>query len=107
MKAHFDALICRAIRERRLLLVDYGQAQRIVQPHVYGDDLAGDRLLSAYQLSGGSASGAARGWKSFRMDRVTDVTLGDASFHGARPEFQYNDGAFTRIICQLDDTRSR
>jgi hypothetical protein len=107
MKADFDAIICRAIRERRLLLVDYGEVRRIVQPHVYGDDQAGDRLLSAYQLSGGSASGASQGWKSFRMDRVTEVALGDASFRSARPEFQRNDGAFARIICQLEQTPSR
>src|ERR1700754_96585 len=104
MKVDVDAIICRAIRERRWLLVDYGGAQRVVQPHVYGDDHAGDRLLSAYQVSGGSASGALQGWKSFRMDRVASVALGDGTFHGARPEFQRNDGAFARIICQLDES---
>ena len=103
MKADFDAIICRAIRERRLLLLDYGEARRIVQPHVYGDDQAGDRLLSAYQVSGGSASGAPQGWKSFRLDRVTGVSVGNKTFRGARPEFQHNDGAFARIICQLDE----
>ena len=103
MKVPFDAIVCRAIRERRLLVVTYGGAQRVVQPHVYGDDHAGDRLLSAYQVSGPSASGAPRGWKSFRMDRVDDVVLGDGRFHGARPDFQNDDGAFARIICQLDE----
>jgi predicted DNA-binding transcriptional regulator YafY len=107
MNIDFDAIICRAIRERRLLRVDYGDARRIVQPHVYGDDHAGDRLLSAYQVGGASASGAPQGWKSFRMDRVTDVALGDGTFHRARPEFQHNDGAFARIICQLDENPAR
>lgn len=102
MKTDVDAIICRAIRERRWLLVDYGDTRRVVQPHVYGDDHAGDRLLSAYQVSGGSTSGAPQGWKSFRMDRVTQVALGEGTFHGARPEFQRNDGAFARIVCQLD-----
>lgn len=103
MKVDFDAIICRAIRERRLLLIDYGGARRIVQPHVYGDDHAGDRLLSAYQVSGGSASGEPRGWKSFRMDRVTGVALDEGAFPRARPEFQHDDGAFARIVCQLED----
>jgi predicted DNA-binding transcriptional regulator YafY len=107
MNVDFDAIICRAIRERRLLLIDYGDARRVVQPHVYGDDQAGGRLLSAYQVSGGSASGASQGWKSFRMDRVTGVTLGNETFRGARPEFQHNDGAFIRIIYQLDETPTR
>lgn len=107
MKAHFDAIICRAIRERRLLLVEYGETQRVVQPHLYGVDHTGDRLLSAYQLSGASASGASQGWKSFRMDRITSVALTDKTFDTARPEFQHNDGAFAKIICQLDHHPTR
>lgn len=98
-----DAIICRAIRERRLLVVGYGEMRRVVQPHVYGDDHAGDRLLSAYQVSGQSASGTSHGWKSFRMDRVTSLELTDKSFHHARPDFQRDDGAFARIVCQVGD----
>ena len=103
MTPNFDAIICRAIEERLLLRIDYGDTQRVVQPHVFGDDHAGDRLLSAFQVSGESTSGAAQGWKSFRMDRVTSVALAGGRFHGAQPAFQRNDGAFGRIICQLND----
>jgi predicted DNA-binding transcriptional regulator YafY len=107
MKAQFDAIICRAIRERRLLLIEYGETQRVVQPHVFGVDRTRDRLLSAYQVSGASASGATQGWKSFRMDRISGVALTDVTFRAARPEFQHNDGAFAQIICQLDDHLTR
>jgi predicted DNA-binding transcriptional regulator YafY len=103
MRHDIDAIICRAIRERRWLIVTYGQSRRVVQPHVYGDDHAGHRLLSAYQVSGDSASGASHGWKSFRLDRMASVALADGSFHAARPEFARDDGAFSRILCQLDD----
>ncbi|HXP01728.1 MAG TPA: hypothetical protein VN813_14595, partial [Luteibacter sp.] len=58
-----DTIVCEAIASMRLLVVEYGGSIRLVQPHVYGDDHAGDRLLSAYQVSGGSASGASSGWK--------------------------------------------
>jgi len=97
-----DTIVCEAIASMRLLVVEYGGATRLVQPHVYGDDHAGVRLLSAYQVSGGSASGASAGWKFFRMDRVTSVTLSDERFHSSRPEFQRDDGAFARILCQLE-----
>ena len=98
-----DTIVCEAIASMRLLIVEYGGATRLVQPHVYGDDEAGDRLLSAYQVSGGSASGASAGWKFFRMDRVASVTLSDQRFHSPRPEFQRDDGAFKRILCQVGD----
>jgi hypothetical protein len=101
MRTPVDALICEAIRERRLLAVDYGGSRRLVQPHVYGDDHAGDRLLSAYQVSGGSASGASHGWKSFRMDRVGSVASTTERFHGAQPDYQRDDGTFARVLCQL------
>ena len=99
----FEKIICEAIRSKHLLVVDYGGAERLVQPHVYGDDQAGDRLLSAYQVAGASASGASSGWKFFRMDKVASVALSDRHFHSPRPEFQRNDGAFSKIICQLGD----
>ncbi|UPG86232.1 WYL domain-containing protein [Luteibacter aegosomatis] len=98
-----DAVVCQAIDEMRLLLVEYGGRQRLVQPHVYGDDTHGDRLLSAYQVDGGSASGKSEGWKSFRMDRVGAIEITDERFPAPRPEFQRNDGAFVRIVRQLGD----
>jgi hypothetical protein len=59
--------------------------------------------LSAYQVAGGSASGASAGWKFFRMEKVTAVSLSDRRFHSPRPEFERNDGTFSRIICQVGD----
>lgn len=99
----FENAICEAIRSMRLLVVEYGGAERLVQPYVYGDDHAGDRLLSAYQVAGASASGISAGWKFFRMDKVTSVSLSERRFHSPRAEFQRNDGAFARIICQVGD----
>jgi hypothetical protein len=52
-------------------------------------------------VSGGSASGASAGWKFFRMDRVTSIALSEQHFHAPRPEFQKDDGAFARIVCQI------
>ncbi|NII56177.1 hypothetical protein [Luteibacter sp. SG786] len=101
--SRFEDIICEAIRSMHLLTVEYGGEERLVQPYVYGDDHAGNRLLSAYQVAGGSASGASAGWKFFRMDKVTSVASSDRRFHSPRPEFQRDDGAFARILCQVGD----
>lgn len=99
----FEDTICAAIRSMHLLIVEYGGEERLVQPYVFGDDHAGERLLSAYQVAGASASGASAGWKFFRMDKVTSVALSDRRFHSPQPEFQRDDGAFARIVCQVGD----
>jgi predicted DNA-binding transcriptional regulator YafY len=99
---NLDSIVCRGIRERRLLTLSYGDSERVVEPYIVGDDHAGDRLLSAYQLGGGSASGQTHGWKTFRMDRITHVELTVERFHGARPEYREDDGAFARVICRVE-----
>lgn len=98
-----DAVVCQAIDEMRLLIVEYGGVRRRVQPHVYGDDAQGHRLLSAYQVDGGSTSGEVRGWKSFRMERVGAIEITNERFHAPRPEFQRDDGAFNYIVRQVRD----
>jgi hypothetical protein len=37
------------------------------------------------------------------MDRLTDVVVAAETFDRARPEFQHDDGAYARILCQTDD----
>ena len=58
-------LICQAIKEKRLLELQYeGQARRVA-PHIYGIDAAGDEVLSCYEVWGGS-DGEPAGWRSLQ-----------------------------------------
>ncbi len=47
-------LICQAIREKRLLELQYDGHARRVAPHIYGIDAAGEELLSCYEVWGGT-----------------------------------------------------
>jgi hypothetical protein len=92
-------LICQAIREKRLLELDYdGQGLRVA-PHVYGIDAAGEEVLSCY-LVWGSSDGEPAGWKSLRMTEISQLRLTSKRF-APRPEHQRSDGAIARIYCQV------
>jgi predicted DNA-binding transcriptional regulator YafY len=88
-------IIFEAIRRRRLLRIAYGAGSRVVEPHVCGLGRAGQGLLRASQTEGASASGRARAWKLFRLDRIEAVELLDTTFRGPRPRFRRRDRAMT------------
>jgi hypothetical protein len=92
-------VICQAIREKRLLELQYeGQARRVA-PHVYGIDSAGDELLSCYEVWGGS-DGEPAGWRSLRLAQISELTLTTKRF-APRPEHQRTEGAIARVFCQV------
>lgn len=89
------AIIIQAIRQRRVLRIDYGAGSRLVEPHVCGLGRAGHGLLRAFQTEGASASGAPRAWKLFRLDRIAAAEVLDRTFAGPRPRFRRRDRAMT------------
>lgn len=92
-------VICQAIREKRLLELQYeGQALRVA-PHIYGIDAAGDEMLNCYQLWGG-AGGEPAGWLSLRLTAISQLQLTTKRF-APRPEHQRSDGAIARVYCQV------
>ena len=95
-----NALICQAIKERRLLELRYHDHKRVVAPHVYGIDTTGDELLSCYQTWGGSEGGEAAGWKSFKVGEIADAKLTSRKF-GPRPEYRQGDRAMREIFCEV------
>ncbi len=92
--------ICRAIREKRLLQLEYKGHMRTIAPHVYGIDSAGDEMLSGYQVGGGSAGGESSGWKSLKVSEIRELSVTAKKF-GPRREYRHNDPAMTEIFCQL------
>jgi hypothetical protein len=92
-------VICQAIKEKRLLELQYEGQSRRVAPHVYGIDAAGEELLNCYQVWGGSA-GEPAGWLSLRLAEASQLTLTSKRF-APRPERQRSEGAIARVFCQI------
>ncbi len=73
-------LITEALRTYFQLVFQYDGFSRIVDPYEVGYTKRGDVILRCYQTSGGSVGARDRGWKTFRLDRMSMVDLGDENF---------------------------
>ena len=97
---HVSETICRAIREKRLLEIEYHGHTRTIAPHVYGIDTSGDEMLSCYQVWGGSDGGDSAGWKSLKVREISSLAMTTRKF-GPRPEYRHGDRAMKEIFCQI------
>lgn len=96
-----NALICRAIHERRVLRFYYDGGIRDVEPHCHGCSKDDNDLLRGYQIGGYSSSGEPVGWKMFRLDRLSGLVVTETTFHGARPEYDPHDNRMATVYCCL------
>jgi hypothetical protein len=95
-------IVVDAIRNRRILMLDYAPGQRMIEPHALGYSREGYVLLRAFQTEGASASGEHIHWKLFRMDRAHRMHNTGESFGGPRPLYRREDSAMKGgIIAQL------
>ena len=69
-----------AIRERRVVEIDYRGGTRLVHPHAVYRAGNGSLCLDGLQVSGESRSGRLPGWRVFRLMQITDVNVLDARF---------------------------
>lgn len=96
-----DIRICNAIAERRLLMLGYKGALRVVEPHLYGLTTAGHEALSAWMRAGWSRVDPEGGWRLFRADAFRDVQLLPERFDAPRPDFNPRDSHFGEVFCHV------
>ena len=82
LQTEIDALLKKAIKEKRLIEVVYQDKRRIVEPHDYGVHGGVVKLL-AYQIAGAS-SGTLPNWRWMEISQMSDVRLLDRTFAGGR-----------------------
>ena len=97
-------ILCRAVRERRLLMFAYGDRVRVVEPHLYGSTGGGNHILSAWLRPGYSRSTPDGGWRSFRTDEISALQLLTEHFAGPRAGFNPGDQRMTKVYCTLQGT---
>lgn len=95
------AVVCDAIRGRRLLRLIGWDGVRVVEPYIYGCGAASVELLLCYQVEGVSRSGATTGWKTIRLAGVESAD--PMSVVSLRPRVEYVGHArgFASVHCQV------
>jgi hypothetical protein len=96
-----NPLICEAIEARRLLMFGYGDAIRVVEPHLYGRNTAGHEALSGWLRPGLSRTDPEGGWRMYLTDELRDLQTLPARFEGPRPGYNPLDRHFTEVFCRL------
>jgi len=82
MSRTMDEMIREAITEKKLLVFDYDDYHRTVEPHIYGRKNDRNGML-VYQLRGQSSTGEL-GWKRMYMNKIANMKVLDEMFRGKR-----------------------
>jgi hypothetical protein len=93
--------ICRAIRERLILELDYGGRHRVVVPYCHGESTKGVELFRAVQIAGESASGGLGFGKLWSVERASGMRVSDRHFVPDDPQYNPQDSAMRIIHCRV------
>lgn len=96
------AQLCGAIRRRSLVMFEYGDLIRVVEPHRFGINSAGHEMLSGWLRAGYSRSDPAGGWRNYLVRDVRALQVLDAPFAGTRPGYVAPDLRMREVYCELD-----
>ena len=96
--AEMRVRLAEAIVGRREVRLVYGSdlTLRLVLPHAIGVGTAGNPLLLAWQVGGGSRT-SPTGWKHFALARVRGFDVSDATFRGFAPGYDPDNPSFADV----------
>ena len=94
------AQLCGAIQRRSLIMFEYGDLIRVVEPHRFGVNSAGHEMLSGWLRAGYSRSDPAGGWRNYLIHDISALQVLDAPFAGARPGYAH-DPRMREVFCEL------
>lgn len=96
--------LCAAIVRRSMVMFEYGDLLRVVEPHRYGVNAAGHATLSGWLRAGYSRSDPAGGWRSYRVSDMRSLQVLDAPFAGTRPGYAAHDARMREVFAELMPT---
>jgi hypothetical protein len=93
--------LCSAIMRQSLVMFEYSDLIRVVEPHRFGINSAGHEMLSGWLRAGYSRSDPAGGWRNYLLTDVSALQVLDAPFAGTRPGYVANDPRMREVFCEL------
>lgn len=98
------AIICDAIRAKRLIRFVYEGYERIIEPHLHGINAANHEMLSGWLIGGWSESRPEPGWRNYLVKDMHDVHALAEHFAGPRPRYNAFDPKVRQVFCRLEPT---
>lgn len=92
---------CNALRQKRLLVLDYGLFRRSVEVHSVGYSKFGHPMVRAWQVGLGNGASDKGGWKLLRLDEARAAEIGEEPSLAPRTGYKLGDPAIHRIVCEL------
>jgi hypothetical protein len=90
-----------AIERRSLVMFEYADLIRVVEPHRYGINSAGRAMLSGWLRAGYSRSDPSGGWRNYLLEDISAFQRLDAPFAGARPGYAPHDARMREVFAEL------
>lgn len=94
-------LACDALRQGKVLELQYDGFSRRVEVHAVGYSKAGNPVMRVWQIGGGSASGESTGWKLMRLDEAIRANISSEPSQAPREGYRSGDAAMVSITCEL------
>lgn len=96
----WNSVITEAIKNKQLIEVTYTQEVRLVEPHVLGYKNTKLELL-AWQLKSNSKAELTNEWRTFEVQKITNISVKTQTFSGVRPTKSYTHPSWTQIIAKI------
>ena len=96
----WNTIITNAINNKHLIEVTYDRDIRLVEPHVLGYKNSKLELL-AWQLNNYAEASLTNDWRTFEIQKITNVKATTKNFLGARPTRSYSHPSWTQIIVKV------
>lgn len=100
--AAWDARVCEAIRERRLLEFDYDGRRRVTAPYCHGVSTTGKESVRALQVGGATRPGGFGFGKMWTIAKMANVRVSETPFVPDDPDYNPDDSAMAVIHCRIE-----
>lgn len=93
--------LVKTIHEHRLVTFHYDGLMRKVEPYTYGINKKGHEVLSAFQVTGLSASGNRPMWRLYLISEIRNLQITNEAFSTQRAGYKCNDSRMVRIFAKV------
>jgi hypothetical protein len=93
-----NSKIINAIKNQNVIMFDYEDESRTVEPHCYGLTTKGNEAIRAYQIDGYSSSGSM-GWKLYDLSKADNIEVLDETFE-VRAGYKKGDKGMSKIFAE-------